>query len=308
MHPRDPLGEGDLLACQHADLVGRLIQGTLASREDRRSAACGRLKAELQILRQSQPPQEFLSAAAGGWCSIGGRIRNAREVGGDFCECIPLSRRLILLGVGDAAGNSIPAAMIAAMTRAAMKAIAQSGEHREFRPERILASLNRTLLGLMASHQFVTLTLGLLDGTRSLLTLATAGHPPPVIFRNDETHQLIVPGLPLGVSTEAAYQSREFPLHCGDLIAFYSDGLISGYNGLSSFSGLLREVRVSEGMPGKCIVPLVERMWNSLENSPDHKPTDDRSLMLVRFENAAVDSFIRPIPAATPHRPRKAVS
>lgn len=251
------------------------------------SALQKRLRAELRIAAESQPERHLHVDGHGGWCQISGRTESAREVGGDLCEVLPLPQDRILLAVGDAAGHSIPAAMVMSAMRGALRTLADSFVDAVPSPDEIVARLNLVLHGLVESHQFMTLTCGLLDGQASTLTVSNAGHPPALLVRDGQTRELSTSGLVLGVAPDAVYRSQTIALRPGDLLAFYTDGITeapgedSSLFGLSGIDATVRE-RVEQPT-----FQIVEHVWDALQTHlvPEH--LDDRTLLLIRFAGLA---------------------
>ena len=90
-------------------------------------------------------------------------------------------RRRHFLAIGDVAGHGPAAAALTSLTRQAMRVVSRY----EGSPGRILAVVNDTIRAQSAPEQFCTAALATLRPTDDgyLLTVACAGHPPPVIVR-----------------------------------------------------------------------------------------------------------------------------
>ena len=89
----------------------------------------------------------------------------------------------------------------------------------------MLTKLNRLLLCWGEQPALATALLLLLDPASGQGSLASAGHPAPIML-SDRAAQLIEPsyGLPLGVQ-ECSYQARTLALAPGDALLLYTDGL-----------------------------------------------------------------------------------
>jgi sigma-B regulation protein RsbU (phosphoserine phosphatase) len=80
--------------------------------------------------------------------------------------------------IGDVSGKGIPAALFMAMTDIHFEAAA-----RELRdPAAVLARINDALVVENTASMFVTLICGTLDTATGALSLASAGHPRPVLL------------------------------------------------------------------------------------------------------------------------------
>ncbi len=137
----------------------------------------------------------------------------ANEVGGDFFHVQPIAGGGLLVVIGDVAGKGLQAAMNVSML---MGALRQAVEHS---PARILASLNRVLVG---TDSFTTCQAAWF-GANGELVLASAGHLSPYL----NSQEVPLPGgLPLGVIADLRYEEVRLFLHPGDRLMLLSDGVV----------------------------------------------------------------------------------
>jgi serine phosphatase RsbU (regulator of sigma subunit) len=151
------------------------------------------------------------------------------EVGGDFYDFIPLPDDRLAVVVGDVAGNGVAAALLMARfsreTRQCMLAGASAPA--------AASLLNRLLFETGIDETFITLCLSILEITRPSLSLVSAGHPPVAIRRSDGSVEEVgaaIAGYPLGMFPGSDYQQTEVPLHAGDVVAMFSDGVTDARN------------------------------------------------------------------------------
>jgi len=147
-------------------------------------------------------------------------------VGGDFHDWIELPGANWGIAVGDVAGKGMPAAILMASVRTALRAQA---EH-IYALDRILDHVNRGLTADTEASEFVTLFYGVLDSSARRLTYCTAGHEPPVLIRAGQPRRLTKGGPLLGVSAKAAYPFEAIDLESGDALFIFSDGAIDATN------------------------------------------------------------------------------
>ena len=76
----------------------------------------------------------------------------------------------------------------------------------------------------------------------NLLKVSSAGIPGLLIYhRADERiEEVEIPGMPLGYTTQFAYEEREVQLHSGDVVLLMSDGLIEQRNSDGEMLGFTR--------------------------------------------------------------------
>ncbi|MGK5682007.1 PP2C family protein-serine/threonine phosphatase [Actinoplanes sp. URMC 104] len=153
---------------------------------------------------------------------------NTVRVGGDWYHAETLPDGRVLLAVGDVAGHGLTAANGMAHLRFALIAWLSIGVHD---PALLLRHLNR-LSGRLALTG--TAVLALYDPTARSLTWSRAGHAPPLLARAGRAEPLARPrGLLLGADDDASYETATPHLAAGDLLLFYTDGLVERRSGPS---------------------------------------------------------------------------
>ncbi len=181
-----------------------------------------------QQARQSLMEREILSAreiqqvlvpetlpAVEGY-AITSAYQPALEVGGDFFQIIPNSDGTTIVALGDVSGKGLKAGMNVSMIVGVLRAEAGSTD-----PAKILASLNRCLVGRMSGGFATGFVFRLdLDGN---VTFANAGHLPP--YLNGEEYALDA-SLPLGLIAYSDYTETTMHLEPGDQLSVYTDGLL----------------------------------------------------------------------------------
>ena len=146
------------------------------------------------------------------------------EVGGDFYDVFEVPSGCWLV-VGDVCGKGTEAAAVTALVRHSIRALAL---HRDS-PAEVLRSVNETMLSHELSWRFATAVLARLeldrDG-RGRATIASAGHPPPVLLGPEGRAGLVdVSGAMLGVLGEARSHDVTAILERGAGLVLYTDGL-----------------------------------------------------------------------------------
>jgi anti-sigma regulatory factor (Ser/Thr protein kinase) len=156
---------------------------------------------------------------------------DGNAAGGDFYDAFELSGGRLAMVLGDVAGHDVRAAAVMGQVRAALRALALTDPA----PQTVLAGLDRLVGSLGAESRneeiFVTVVYGVLDPADGTITLASAGHPPPVLRRAGvlgapATAELvdITPGAPLGLG--GRWRTTAVRLAPGDSILMFSDGVV----------------------------------------------------------------------------------
>ncbi len=191
------------------------------------------MKRDLQIAREIQtwllpgaPPQ-----IPG--ISIAYSTRPANTVAGDYYDVFPRPGKTneenrVVFTVADVAGKSIPAAMLMATFQASLKTLSTA---QVALPE-LVANMNKyACSNSQGGLRFTTAFLAEYDAARRVLTYINAGHNNPILRRSTGLiERLDVGGLPLGIQSEAKYESASVTLAPGDWLIIFTDGLVEAVN------------------------------------------------------------------------------
>jgi serine phosphatase RsbU (regulator of sigma subunit) len=177
----------------------------------------------LRLQRAIMPSGVRLMATAG--VDIAARCRPAGPgslLAGDWYDALPLPGGDLLFVVGDIAGHGIEAVAGMVAARSALQGLAVTGAE----PGELVAKLNCAVC-LFNEDVTGTVVCGRYSPHTRVLRWARAGHLPPVLVRGGlATLQPMPDGLLLGVQPDMPYEQLELPLHGGDTLLFYTDGLI----------------------------------------------------------------------------------
>jgi phosphoserine phosphatase RsbU/P len=217
---------------------------------------------------------------------IAGRSYYCDETGGDYFDFIDISTvspSSLLIAVGDVMGHGIPAALLMATARAALRTSAQQ-EHSladlMTRTNNILAADNR-------HNRFMTLSLLMIDSKSRVARWASAGHDPAIVFdpETDSFHELEGGGLPLGVMENTDYEEyTSEPLPLNGILLIGTDGVWEMFNEKKDQYGKdrLRDVmRAHHEKPAAMISAALNAdlaAFRGLEI-----PADDVTFVVVRF-------------------------
>ena len=144
------------------------------------------------------------------------------EVGGDWFDVVPLSCGRVALVVGDVMGHGIRAAA----TMGQLRTVARTLATLDLPPEQVLTRLDETATGI-GDGQFATCICAVFDPVERSVSVASAGHLPPVWVSPKGVARRIdlPPGVPLGVGG-VAFESTVFTVPEGAVMTIYTDGLV----------------------------------------------------------------------------------
>jgi sigma-B regulation protein RsbU (phosphoserine phosphatase) len=173
----------------------------------------------------------------------------ARNVGGDFYDCFPLSGSRLGLVVGDVSGKGVPAAIFMAISRSLFRTVAARGET----PGECLQEANTLLCQDNRSGLFVTLFYAILDAERGELAYSSAGHNPALLLSAAGGMQRLEPGpgeTVLGVIEDVRYRTGRASFAPGDALFIYTDGVTEARDGAGNLFGPARlEAVLRHGAP-----------------------------------------------------------
>ncbi len=155
------------------------------------------------------------------------RYMPMETIGGDFYDFISMRENKIAIILGDVSGHGIAAAFITSM----VKSIIANNRKYLADPKIFLYNLNNSLVNKMFSN-FITIFYMVLSLDGRLLWFASAGHPPPLVYRGDSgiIEELKAEGTIIGAIENMEYGEREFPIRSGDKILLYTDGLLEVFD------------------------------------------------------------------------------
>ncbi len=197
----------------------RLFQQVLA--KEQKLEANFALARDLQkgMLPASMPELEGFEVAA--------LYRPAESLGGDYYDFIWLDNALVGLTIGDVSGKGVAAAMSMAATRSAIRFASRIHTS----PSQVLYHVNRRLFKDFKERTYVSLFYGVLDLNSKICRWSNGGHFPPILVRADGTREEFSQGgTVLALFDKSRYTSAQTRLNPGDLICFYTDGVIEARN------------------------------------------------------------------------------
>ncbi|MCX5355735.1 SpoIIE family protein phosphatase [Streptomyces mirabilis] len=209
------------------------------------------------------------------------------KVGGDWYDVISAPADRIVLVVGDVEGHSLNSAALMGQARTALASYAAEGH----RPAVVIERTGR-LLAKLGADLLVTCCVVSLDTYGGTAEVALAGHPQPLVRHPDgRLSPLHAPAnLPLGVTTDHAYQGREHTLRPGSVLMLYSDGLneYTAADPVSWAQTLFDGVGPETGEDLEQLADqLVAEVTGIAEAAVPQQLRDDAVLLLARYEAAA---------------------
>ena len=179
------------------------------------------------------------------------------EVGGDWYDVFTLEGDRIAVVVGDVVGRGLTAATAMGQLRSAVRALAGAG----CRPAEILGHLD-TFVEQVEDAHFATVAYAEVDPASGAVTLASAGHMPPVLFGPGRAPELFMEGrsTPLGVPVPGRPRAEaSFTLAPGASFVLYTDGLVERRTEVID-AGLERLLATIRALPDTAPARLADRL------------------------------------------------
>ncbi len=144
------------------------------------------------------------------------------EVGGDWYDVFELSRGRIGVAIGDVVGHGVRAAALMGQLRTALHAYAIE----DHGPGKTLELVDRFVQAI-PGDAMATAAYAVLDPVTGRVTVASAGHLPPLVIGAGAGHMLqFSPATPLGAFPYGSYHEHELKLETGQTLVLYTDGLV----------------------------------------------------------------------------------
>jgi sigma-B regulation protein RsbU (phosphoserine phosphatase) len=244
-----------------------------------------RMSRDLAVASESQSTDIVSNPAHDPRLDVAAACTSRYELGGDLCELLSLSHGRTAIAVGDASGDSVPAAMIMSAVRGALRSISLGPKHDTSQPDQVIHEVNRVLYGMTAAHQFMSLLYGVLDTASMRFTYTNAGHPPPLVGRDGRTQPLTSHGMLLGVVEKFDYTRSVVELRPGDVLVLYSDGISEAMSkGREMFRCDGIAEAVERHMAGTAR-DVLQAIWSKLETHTRGGESDDRTLLVIKLRN-----------------------
>ncbi len=201
------------------------------------------------------------------------------EIGGDFYDVFYTDEGKVGILIGDVSGKGIGAASLAATTRSTVRAFAFDS----LSPSDTISHANRLLHSLeLQWGEFVTACIVILDPESGEIRYSSAGHPPLVICRADDSMVLLEQhGSPLAITDDLRYSEAACRLGVGDKLILYTDGIIDARNadqGLFGVEGVVNTMR-----SGGCgsSAEVIDRLLSAAQEWSEERLTDDIAILVV---------------------------
>ncbi|MET8561348.1 SpoIIE family protein phosphatase [Streptomyces flaveolus] len=208
------------------------------------------------------------------------------RVGGDWYDAIPLPGSRVALVVGDVMGHSMTSAAIMGQLRTTAQTLAGL----DLPPQEVLHHLDEQAQRL-GTDRMATCLYAVYDPVTHRITIANAGHPPPVLLHlGGRAEVLRVPsGAPIGVGG-VDFEAVELEAPAGGTLLLYTDGLVESrlrdvWTGIEQ---LREKLAATARLTGPDHPPPLEALCDEvLDMLGPGDRDDDIALLAARFDGIA---------------------
>jgi len=205
------------------------------------------MERELDVARQIQDGLLPRRAPTIDGLDIAFRHESSFMVGGDYYDFLMIDDETMLFVVGDVEGKGVASALVMSNLQATLNALVPHVHSLE----RILYTLNESILRNTLGAKFMTLFVGLIDLPRRGLHYINAGHNPPVIIPGaGDPFELTVGGMSVGMFPKVRYKRGKRQLRPGDVVVAYTDGITEAQNPRGEQYEAARLVRAATALRG----------------------------------------------------------
>ena len=223
-----------------------------------------------------------------GRVTLSGAYSPATQCGGDWWSVHDVPDGRVLVLIGDVTGHGVAAAMVTAAAKGCYD-VAQRLMGTDIDLVRLLELLDASVRKVGASRFHMTCFATLIDADNATVTFANAGHVVPYVLRKApgggaDLHVLVARGNPLGAGEHTpVYRSDSRPLEPGDVMVWYTDGIVECVNPEREQFGDRRMQRLLRKADVDTVVPhaLRDHMMRAALTFQDGVPPDDDITLVV---------------------------
>lgn len=209
------------------------------------------------------------------------KCRQARELGGDYYDFVPLADSRMALAVGDASGKGLPAALMISNVQSSLRT---AGLFTGNDGAAMLSAVNRQVYATSLLERYATLFYAVVDGINRTLRYVNAGHPAPLIARRDGSIEwLDSSGAPVGMFEDWAYEENTVQLRSGDLVVAFSDGVIEAENRRGETWGIEGLRRAATENNARNAGDVVNAIFKSMDQYSGGRHLDDATVVVLRI-------------------------
>ena len=246
-----------------------------------------RMEKDLSVARHIQMSMLPASCPTIEGYQIAASSTPAREVSGDFFDFIEMEEGKMGFVIADVTGKSVSGALVMTAAKSVFRLLSEE----KLSVGEIMIRANRQIKKdiTRAKGMFVALLYAELNVADKSLGMCSAGQTQPILLSAEtgDANLLETEGdaFPLGIIDDPEYEETKFQLQSGDMVIFYTDGVVEAMNkkgemyGFDRFQEVIRENRGldAEVFMGK----LIDDINSFVGKAEQH---DDLTIVVIKVE------------------------
>lgn len=253
-----------------------------------------RMQKELQVAQEIQQmllPDDFPDVVG---YDIASYYQSAKEVGGDLFDFMEIDDQSIGICVADVSGKGVPGSLVMTMIRTSLRLESRGNDN----PADIMTRVNSFVTDDIRKGMFVTMLYVILDSRERMVSFASAGHNPMILYRGKsrETYYLNPSGFPVGITLPdirlfgEKIQADRIRLHPDDIFILYTDGVTEAMNPQRDLYGEERFLAAIRKYGHLDVEEFVTSIKDDiLAFTGGFEQNDDITLVAIKENMAAVD-------------------
>jgi phosphoserine phosphatase RsbU/P len=222
------------------------------------------------------------------------RLQPSGYVAGDIFNFFVMDEKQVGFYLLDVSGHGVPAAMLSVALGMMLTPDATHGSplksyNRDtglfevLLPDHAIRELNRRFQ--LKDDRYFTMIYGLFDTHSSILRMAQAGHPSPILIRKDSRLQILGSGgMPIGVWPDIEFDCFDVSIKHGDRLLLYSDGVTECKSVHGETFGEDRVVDCLEQLATRPLDELLGELMDVVRSwRGDSEFEDDLSLLAIEM-------------------------
>ena len=210
---------------------------------------------------------------------IAARNRQARQVGGDYYDALPVGVNSHLLCVADVSGKGLSAALLMSTIQATLRALLTE----EAPLASIAARTNDLLWASTPASKYATAFFCLYRHEDGQTNYVNCGHNDGIVLRADGTVVMLpTTGMPVGLFPKRTYDMASTDVLPGDLLFLYSDGVTEACTDVEENQfGTERLVEVLRDTAARPASEILDSVFLAIDEFAAGAPQHDDITMLV---------------------------
>jgi serine phosphatase RsbU (regulator of sigma subunit)/CHASE2 domain-containing sensor protein len=211
----------------------------------------------------------------------------AREVSGDFFDFIDIDDNTVGFVIADVTGKSVSGALVMTASKSVFRLLSEDkmsvGEIMNRANKQIKKDITK------AKGMFVALLYAVLNINDKTLGLCSAGQTQPILLSGKTGEATLIEtegdAFPLGIVEFAEYEETKLQLESGDLLIFYTDGVVEAMNKkeeMYGFERFLEVVKENRGLEAeKFLQHLIDDINRFVGKAEQH---DDLTIVVIKVD------------------------